>query len=274
METREFFSGCLAPQGEGAIAVFAAVTGEDRPGAAIRRASREMETYSPYQRIDIADIDVCDLGDIEFTAGDAGKMLDSVEALCGKLHDAGKMPVMIAAEHVPTFGAIRAAVARYPDLRVIHFGAYADLKREHRGEAISSRTTMRRVWDLLGDRRIYQFGVRSGSREEFEWGVPPHVRMEHFYVHSIDSCAEGVGSNPVYITVDMSVVDPSEFPGVRSPNAGGVSFSGLHDALMSLRGLDVVAFDICGLSPEFDDVAGSSSAMVFKLLREMLAAYL
>jgi agmatinase len=130
---------------------------------------------------------------------------------------------------------------------------------------------MRRVWDLLGDGRIYQFGIRSGTKEEFDWAAA-HVRTELFTIRGIDSCAEAVCSYPVYISVDLDVIDPSEFPGTGTPEAGGVSFKDLLDALLCLRGLNVVGFDICELSPHYD-VSGISTALACKILREMLIAY-
>jgi agmatinase len=255
------------------MVVYSPVYDGQTPGEAVRRASSLMETYSPYQRADLSEIRVHDAGDVGLPSGDLWRAIDTIEAYSGKRYDEERMPVMIASEHAFSLGAIRAAAARHPDLRVVHFGAHADLKKEYGGAALATRTVMRRVWDLLGDRRIYQFGVRSGSMEEFEWGVPPRVRMEHFAANSIDSCAEGVACAPVYVTVDMSVVDPSEFPGTKYPNAGGISFSRLHDALMSLNALDVVGFDLCGLFPACDDKTGSSASMAYKLLREMLIAY-
>ncbi|MDR1915751.1 MAG: agmatinase [Synergistaceae bacterium] len=247
-----------------------------RPGArfassAIRSESFGIETYSPYLRGDITDYKIFDAGDLDLPFGNAGRVLDTIESFCGKVHDDDKMPVMIGGEHLVTFGAVRAAAARYPDLAILHFDAHADLRRDYMGEFLSHATVMRRVWDIVGDGRIYQFGIRSGSREEFEWAMD-HVRMEQFNANSIDSCAEAVVSHPVYITVDLDVIDPAEFPGTGTPEAGGMSFRALHDALTSLRGLDVIGFDLCELSPHYD-ASGASTALACKLLREMLIAF-
>ena len=273
------FIGCDAAYEDAAMVIFGAPfdsTTSYRPGtrfasSAVRAESIGIETYSPYQRADLEDIAVFDAGDLDLPFGNAGRVLDTIEAFSGKLHDDGKMPVMIGGEHLLTFGAVRAAAARYPDLRVLHFDAHADLRRDYMGEALSHATVMRRVWDVVGDGRIYQFGIRSGSREEFEWGRE-HVKMEAFNAHGTDSCAEAVGAYPVYISVDLDVIDPSEFPGTGTPEAGGLSFRVLHDALLSLKGLDVIAFDICELSPHYDP-SGASTALACKLLREMLLAF-
>jgi agmatinase len=220
---------------------------------------------------DLEDFKIFDAGDLELPFGNAGRALDTVEAFCGKVLDEGKMPVMIGGEHLLTFGAVRAAVGRNSGLRLIHFDAHADLRRDYMGEPLSHATVMRRVWDLLGDGRIYQFGIRSGTREEFDWAAA-HVKTELFTVRGIDSCSEAVSSYPVYISVDLDVIDPSELPGTGTPEAGGVSFKDLLDALLCLRGLNVVGFDICELAPHYD-ASGISTALACKILREMLIAY-
>lgn len=265
-------SGCLAQRSEAQAVLFGTRFRGDAPAQPVRDASVLMETFSPYQRTDLPDVLVHDAGDADLP-DDAMQATDAVESMCGSILDEGKLPAMLATDHVLAYGAIRAAAARHEDLRVLHFGARANLKREHEGEQVAEQTVMRRVWDLLGDKRIYQFGVRSGSKEEFEWGRPPRVRMERFSTSGIDSCTEALASVPVYITLDLSVIDPGELLGTRRPNAGGVTYLRLHDTLMSMNALWVVGFDICGFSPELDDRRASSASMVFKLMREMLIAF-
>jgi agmatinase len=239
--------------------------------SAMRRESGLTDTFSPYLRADLADLEINDAGDIAISSLDAIAALDAIESFCGRLLDDGKMPVMIGGEHITACGAVRAAATRWPELAVLHFGSHADLKREYNGDAFSGFTAMRRIWDIVGDGRIYQFGIRSGSKEEFLW-ASEHVRMETEGANSIDSCAEAVISRPVYITVDLGVIDPAELPAAAMPEAGGMTFRSLYDALLSLRGLDVIGFDICGLSSLFVD-SGISTALARKLLREMLIAF-
>jgi agmatinase len=238
---------------------------------AIRKASAYVETFSPYLRADLADSKIYDSGDLDLSNKNAAAAIDAIESYCGKILDDGKMPAMIGGEHIVAFGAARAAATRWPDIAVLNFDAHADLKREHRGEFFSGCTLMRRVWDILGDGRIYQFGVRAGSMEEFKWAME-HMRVETGSANSIDSCAEAVLSRPIYITVDLDVIDPAELPATGMPEAGGMSFRALHDALVSLRDLDVVGFDICELYPPCD-VTGASTSLAAKLLREMLIVF-
>lgn len=264
------FSGCSAQCDGASVAVFTPVFRGERPGAQLRRASAFIETYSPYQREDISGLRIADAGDIDLP-DDLWQATDTLEAYAGSLLDRGTMPVMLSSDHSLSYGCIRAAAARSPELRVIHFGSDAELKREGLGGPEMS--IMRRVWEMLGDRRIFQFGIRSGSRDEFEWGVPPRIRMERFSARGIDSCAEMVANMPVYITIDLSVVDPSSCGAVARPNPGGMTFNALHDALMTLRGLDTVAFDITGYRAPLDGPSMASAAVVCKLARELLAAF-
>jgi len=245
--------------------------GASKAPSAIRSISPDIETFSPYLRADMRDVDIFDAGDLDISGREVITAIDAIESFCGKIHDDGKTPVMIGGEHILACGAVRAAATRWPDLAVLHFDAHADLKRDFRGEVFSDLTLMRRVWDILGDDRIYQFGVRSGSREEFEWSMQ-HTRIETGSANSIDTCAEAVLSRPIYITVDLDVLDPAEFPATTIPEAGGMSFNALCDALLSLRGLDVVGFDVCELYPPYD-ITGVSTSLAAKLLREMLIAF-
>jgi agmatinase len=273
------FVGCEAAYDEASTVLFGAPfetgksrqIGVNRAPRAVRKGSASIETFSPYLHADLRDLKIHDAGDLALAEFSTAAVLETIESFCGKVHDDEKTPVMIGGEHIVTFGAVRAAASRWANLAVLRFGAHTNLRKEFRGEFFSCHTIMRRVWDLIGDGRIFQFGVRSGGREEFAWAMD-HVRMEMESANSIDSCAEAVFSRQVYIAVDLDVLDPAEFPGTSLPEAGGMSYRALHDALLCLRGLDVVGFDVCGLSPRYDR-SGASTALACKLLREMLIAF-
>jgi agmatinase len=277
--TEQVFVGCGAAYDEASIVLFGAPfeigksrrANVNRAPRAVRKGSVRIETFSPYLHTDLRDLKIHDSGDLALVGFSTAAVLETIESFCGKVHDDEKMPVMIGGEHIVTFGAVRAAASRWPNLAVLHFGAHTNLRKEFEGEFFSCHTIMRRVWDLIGDGRIYQFGVRSGGREEFTWAME-HVRIEMESANSIDSCAEAVLPRQIYITVDLDVLDPAELPGTSLPEAGGMSYRALYDAILSLRGLDVVGFDICGLSPRYDR-SGASTALSCKLLREMLIAF-
>lgn len=248
-----------------------------RPGTrfgpqAIRAESDGIETYSPYQNKDLEDIAVFDSGDLLLPFGNTEAVLAMIEARTQEILDAGKMPVMLGGEHLVTLGAVRAMVKKYPDLHIIHFDAHADLRDDYLGERLSHATVLRRSWDLLGDGCIHQFGIRSGERSEFEFALE-HTDFHPFNVKDVLDVVLALGDKvPVYVTLDLDVLDPSLFCGTGTPEAGGIFFQDLEEALLALEALNVVGFDMNELSPHYD-ASGVSTAVACKVLREMLLAY-
>jgi len=164
-----------------------------------------------------------------------------------------------------------ASAKRFPDLRIIHFDAHADLRKDYLGVSLSHACVIRRCHDILGDGRIWQFGIRSGTREEFAFMREGHVVTEPFTLKTLPQVSFPEGT-PVYLTVDMDVLDPSEFPGTGTQEAGGVRFAELLAALRDvLARFRVVALDNVELSPPLDPT-GRSTALACKLLREELLA--
>ena len=248
-----------------------------RPGtrfgpSAIRGESDGIETYSPYQNRDLEDISVYDSGDLYLPFGNPKAVLDMIEARTQEILVADKMPVMLGGEHLVTLGAVRAMVKKYPNLHIIHFDAHADLREAYLGEQLSHASVLRRCWDLVGDGHIHQFGIRSGERAEFDFAFA-HTDFHPFNVKDVLDVVLGLGSEvPVYVTVDLDVLDPSLFSGTGTPEAGGIFFPDLEEALLALEALNVVGFDINELSPPYD-TSGVSTAVACKVLREMLLAY-
>jgi agmatinase len=194
--------------------------------------------------------------------------LEQIETFTGMILDAGKLPCMIGGEHLVTLGTVRATVKRYPNLHLLHFDAHADLREDYLGEKLSHATVMRRVWELLGDSKIFQFGIRSGERAEFAW-AKEHVFTNKFNFNGLEHVVEQLQGEPVYLSIDLDVLDPSAFPGTGTPEAGGVSFNELLDAVLKVSGLNIVGCDLNELSPIYDQ-SGASTALACKILRELL----
>ena len=194
-----------------------------------------------------------------------------IETEAARILAAGKVPVLLGGEHLVTLGAVRAARARHPDLHILHFDAHADLRADYLGNPFSHACVMRRCHDLLGDGRIFQFGIRSGTKEEFAFQGAGHVRAERFAAKTLPSIVLPP-QMPVYLTVDLDVLDPAEFPGTGTPEAGGLTFETLRGVLMDVFArFNVVAFDLVELAPALD-ASGRSTALACKLLRECLLA--
>ena len=245
----ETFIGCTAEFDEAKIVLYGAPfdsTTSYRPGArfgpsAIRHESYGIETYSPYQKRDLTDINVFDSGDLELCFGDTAAALAVIGERADEIVSNGKIPLLLGGEHLVTLPPVERLYKQYPDLHVIHFDAHADLRDDYLGARLSHACVLRRIHDLVGDGRIHQFGIRSGERSEFEFA------SEHTDMH------------------------PLTLAGF-TPEAGGISFLALLDSLIMIASrLDVVGADLVELAPSLDS-SGRSTALACKLLREVLLA--
>lgn len=273
------FLGCDCPSDEARTILFGAPfdsTTSYRPGArfgpsAIRHESYGIETYSPYQEKDLIDAHVLDTGDLELCFGNAETALADIEMHTNHILAAGKRPFLIGGEHLVTLGAFRAIARKYPDVHIIHFDAHADLRDDYLGAQLSHACVMRRCWELIGDDRIFQFGIRSGDRSEFIWGND-HVITHKFDLNGLSKTVELLADKPVYFTLDLDVLDPSVFPGTGTPEAGGISFESLRIAVTLICShLNIVGCDVNELAPTLD-TSGVSTAVACKIIREMLLA--
>ncbi len=276
------FIACDTPFEEAKIVLFGAPydsTTSFRPGtrfgpAAIRNESFGIETYSPYQDKDLLDIKVFDAGSPELCYGAPEPALKAIEDFTKEILDADKFPLMIGGEHLVTLGAFRAITEKYGnDVYVIQFDAHADLREDYLGNPLSHACVMHRCYDIIGDGHIYQFGIRSGDRDEFAF-AKEHTHMyktaiDGVHFDEVKNVKKALEGKKVYLTIDLDVLDPSCFAGTGTPEAGGASFNQLLSALIELKGLDFVGADINELSPHYDN-SGSSTAIACKILRELL----
>ncbi|MCQ2135074.1 MAG: agmatinase [Bacteroidales bacterium] len=274
----ETFIGCDASYEDASIVLFGAPfdsTTSYRPGtrfgsSAIRHESYGLETYSPYQDKDLTDYATFDSGDIELSMGSSQIALDQISERTRTILEDGKLPFMVGGEHLVTLGAFREVYAKYPDVHVIHFDAHTDLRDEYLGVQLSHACVIRRCHDLVGDGHIHQFGIRSGDRPEFRWAAEGHTEMHRFNLDGLEETAKALGDTPVYFTIDLDVLDPSIFPGTGTPEAGGISFMDLVNAIQLVGGsCNVVGCDVNELSPTYDP-SGVSTAVACKVVRELL----
>ena len=243
-----------------------------RPGtrfapSVMRNESYGLETYSPYHDMDLDDTRICDVGDLTFPIGNTAKTMDVIKEFTKSVVQDGKLPLMIGGEHLVSFPAIEAVYEKYNDLYVIHFDAHTDLRETFFEERLSHATVLKRVWDFVGDGKIYQFGIRSGDREEFEW-AKKHTHLTKFTYDGLEEAIETIGDKPVYVTIDLDVLDPSVMPGTGTPEPGGISFNDMMDIILKLKKLNIVGADLVELSPHYDP-SGVSNAVACKILREL-----
>ena len=273
------YMACDAEYEDATVVLFGAPydsTTSNRPGTrfasrAIRGESYGLETYSPYQDKDMLDYSFFDSGDLELCFGDSVRALGDIEERVDTILDDGKIPFMIGGEHLVTLPCVKAAAKKYDDLYIIHFDAHTDLREDYLGNKLSHASVIRRCWEVVGDGKIFQFGIRSGLKEEFEWSAS-HMTTHKFDFETLDEVIERLKGKKVYFTLDLDVLDPSVFPGTGTPEPEGVSFKELRVAVTKiLSTLDIVGCDAVELSPHYDQ-SGVSTAVAAKIVREMLLA--
>lgn len=278
----ETFIGCDASYEDAEIVLFGAPfdsTTSFRPGArfgpaAMRHESFGLETYSPYQDADLTDYAVFDSGDLELCFGSTEAALADIEQRTQTILADGKLPLLLGGEHLVTLGSFRAVRKRYPDVHIIHFDAHADLRDDYLGAELSHACVLRRCHDLVGDGRIHQFCIRSGDQEEFRF-AKEHTDMHPMTLDGLSDCVAALkaSNTPVYFTIDLDCLDPSVFPGTGTPEAGGITFLQLLEAIREVARCRIVGADVNELAPMLDNT-GVSTATACKVLRELLIAIL
>ncbi len=275
------FIGCDSDFDEADLVIFGAPfdsTTSFRPGTRfaadyIRMDSFGLETYSPYLDKDLADYALIDIGNLDLPFGNAAKSLEMIEETAASILAADKIPFLIGGEHLVSLGTIRAAYKKHPNLKLIHFDAHTDLRDHYMGEPLSHAAVIRRAWDFMGDGTIYQFCIRSGEKAEFEW-AKTHTHLEKFTYDSLKSVVEALGTDdPIYVTIDLDVLDPAIFSGTGTPEPGGIFFKDMIDILKTLSPLNIIGADVVELSPHYDQT-GVSTATACKVIRELMLTIL
>jgi len=248
-----------------------------RPGArfgpsAIRRASWGIETFSPYSQRDLTRCSIHDMGDLELPSGEKKIALGLIRKALGHILSQKKFPILLGGDHLITLPIIEEMLPIYPGLHLAHIDAHTDLREDYLGEALSHSTVMRKIADQLGEGRLFQIGIRSGTEEEFKlakkWKSivptdPPELR----------AMAKRLKNQPVYVSLDLDVIDPGFLPGVGTPEPGGLTFQGLLSLLKELQSLRIVGFDLVELTPDYDPT-GISAVTASVILREMILTFL
>lgn len=248
-----------------------------RPGtrmgpASIRQVSSGIEEYSPHFDRQLSDYTYCDCGDLMLPFGNVQKSLDIIEKASRNFLEDGKFPVFLGGEHLVSYPLIKPFVEKYPDLRVIHFDAHADLRTEFYGEPNSHATVMRKVAEMLGPKRLYQFGIRSGIREEFQFAKEYTNMVKGEVLEPLLKILPELKGYPVYVSLDIDVVDPAFAPGTGTQEAGGCTSKEIIKTIHSLSELNVVGFDLVEISPALDS-SERTALLGAKIVREAILGF-
>ena len=249
-----------------------------RPGtrfapSAVRENSYGLETYSPYFDDDLSEFLLFDMGDIDLTFGNTERILNIIKENAKKAVFDNKILFSVGGEHLVTYPLVEAYYEKYKDdLVILHFDAHTDLRDDYMGEKLSHASVIKRIYDMVGQDKIYQFCVRSGEKEEFNFHTKG-IFQEKFTFTKLEEIVEKIKGRPVYVTIDLDVLDPSVFPGTGTPEAGGINFHEMLDLIKILKNAKIVGADVVELSPHYDQ-SGISTAAACKIIRELTFAIL
>lgn len=247
-----------------------------RPGsrfgpARIREVSVGLEEYSPYLDRQLDEVSYFDAGDLPLPFGNAARSLEMIgEYVRGLLAD-GKFPLGLGGEHLVSWPVIREVYAKHPELALIHIDAHADLREQYEGEPLSHSTPIRKAAELIGGRNVYQFGIRSGTREEFRY-ARENLNLYPFDVlEPLKKVLPELAGRPIYLTIDIDVLDPSAAPGTGTAEAGGITSKELLAAVHAIAASDVrvVGADVVEVAPVYD-TSEQTQIVASKLVREIL----
>lgn len=205
-----------------------------------------------------------DAGDLTPSSGDAGRA--SITARVSELLAAGRLPVVLGGDHSITYPVLRAIRAQYPRLTLLHFDAHADLYDRFDGDRYSHACPMARIMEEGLADRLIQVGIRTLSpdqrqqaerfdvdlREMRHWRGPEPIQLD----------------DPVYLSLDLDVLDPAFITGIAHPEPGGLSVAELVAQLRELEAR-VVGVDLVELNPRLDP-SGRSGLVAVKLLKSLV----
>ncbi len=249
-------------------------TASFKPGARfgprkIREVSAGIEEYSFYQNISLEGQKYFDCGDLDLPF-DVEKSLLLISKAAEEIFNDEKFPLFIGGEHLISTPVIQKAYEKYGDeLILLHFDAHADLREDYLGCQSSHACAIRRVAELIPGKNIYQFGIRSGTKEEYSYGFT----NTNFYMFDVAKplmeVIEKLKNKPVYVTLDIDVVDPAFANGTGTPEPGGITSSEMIKAILMLKNLDMVGFDIVEVAPPYD-ISDRTSLLAAKIIREII----
>jgi agmatinase len=241
----------------------------DGPGA-IRRLSDSLETYSPALDRDLEDLTLVDLGDLDLEGGGVEEALDAIADAMEEAASVGRLPVMFGGEHTVSLGGFRGIRRGHPDAMLVQLDAHADLRESYDGRPLTHATWAYHAANEFGFDSLVQLGIRSGAREEW-----PHTRRAAWSSRELalpNPIRARLSDRPLYLTVDVDVLDPSAAPGTGCPEPGGATFAELEAFLHGLVGLRVVAVDVVEVAPALD-TSEITAAAAAKIVREAVLLF-
>lgn len=237
----------------------------------VREASYGFEKYNTNFKSDL-DTTFYDFGDVNVVPGNCEATCNIVEDTVRELLDLNVKPITIGGEHSASIGVIKALTEKYDKLTVVHLDAHRDLAFEFIGEKYSHATVMRRAHEFGVD--LVQIGIRSSSLDEEEFvestynirtfknkDVHRHMDAVEYYLATVET--------PIYLSVDMDVLDTAIAPSVGNPTPGGLFTSEIEDVIKALAFKEVVGMDV--VETATDRLGDSTAVSAAKIIYDFLS---
>jgi len=248
-------------------------TGSRFAPAAVRSVSRALEEYSLALGRTLEELSFADGGDLLLTPGDVQGSRRAISHAVAALVGAGKKPFLLGGEHTVTLAAVEGCLEHHDSLAVLYLDAHADLRPAYMELPLSHASVAYHLQRLPGV-TLYQAGIRSAQREE-----SARLRdgaCSSFSLHeAVQRIIPVIKGQPLYISLDIDVVDPAFAPGVSAPEPGGATSGELLRIfpLLEPLGEQVVAFDLVEICPSYDPAA-ITALLGAKIMREALLSFL
>jgi agmatinase len=238
----------------------------------IREVSIGIEEYSISMNKSLNDKKYYDAGDLDLPFGNVDRSLDMIGNVCKQILKDDKFPIFIGGEHLISLPIIKEVYNKYgDDLVILHFDAHADLRENYIGECNSHASVIRRITEFLNGKNIFQFGIRSGTKEEFNF-AKNNTNMYLFDVlDPLKEVVSQIGRRPVYVTLDIDVIDPAFANGTGTPEPGGCTSKEILQAILTISKLNLIGFDLVEVSPMYDQ-SDRTALLAAKIIREVILA--
>lgn len=261
-----------------------------RPGARfgpthIREASRLLRPYNP--ALDVSPFEVAqvaDAGDIVANPFDIGEAIDAIQAAALDLTANGTRLVTLGGDHTIALPLLRAAAERHGPVALLHFDAHLDTWDTYFGAEYTHGTPFRRAFEegIIDTEALSHVGTRGplyGKKDleddrRFGFGI---VTSADVYRQGVDEVVaklrDRISDRPLYISIDVDVMDPAHAPGTGTPEAGGITSRELLEILRGFRGLNLIGADVVEVAPAYDhaEITGVAASHLAYDLVSLLA---
>ena len=260
-----------------------------RPGARfgpnhVRESSRLLRPYNPAANVSpFATQQVVDAGDIAANPFDIEEAISSIHKSYDQLSERAKKIVTIGGDHTITLPILRSLKAKHGAISVVHFDAHLDTWDSYFGADYTHGTTFRRASEegLLDPEGCMHIGIRGPlyaakdltDDKALGFQIFSSVEFQDLGVNAaIEKMKARVGNRPVYISIDIDVLDPAHAPGTGTPEAGGLTSRELLSVLRETAGMNVIGADIVEVAPAYDhaQITGIAASHV---MYELISAF-